>query len=69
MDPIRTAVKYSLIPLRTVVQIGEAFVESGEDIPQPEPQPQATTQRRTAAKRRQPARKRTSPQASRQRGR
>ena len=30
MDPIRTAVKYSLIPLRTVVQLGEVFVESGE---------------------------------------
>jgi hypothetical protein len=63
MDPIRTAVKYSLIPLRAALQVGEAFVQSGEEIPQPKPQ--ATTEPRTAAKRRQPARKRTSPQASR----
>ena len=27
MDPIRTAVKYSLIPLRTIVQLGEVFVD------------------------------------------
>jgi hypothetical protein len=64
MDPIRTAVKYSLIPLRAAVQIGEAFVESGEELPQPPPvqQPRATTAKKTA--RRQPARKRTTPQAS-----
>jgi hypothetical protein len=64
MDPIRTAVKYSLIPLRAAVHIGEAFVESGEEIPQPPPtqQPRATTAKKSA--RRQQARKRTSPQAS-----
>ena len=54
MDPIRTAVKYSLIPLRAAVQIGEAFVGSDEEISQPEPKPQATPQPRQAAKRRQP---------------
>ena len=53
MDPIRTAVKYSLIPLRTVVQLGELFVESGEERPpipepeapraQPKPRPRRTT--------------------------
>src|SRR4051794_9284621 len=66
MDPIRTAVKYSLIPLRTVVQLGELFVESGRET-QPQPQqPQAAKQQPQAAPRRQPARKRStaSPQAS-----
>jgi len=58
MDPIRTAVKYSLIPLRTVVQLGELFVESGREIPPPPERTQAATKRRT------PARKRTSPQAT-----
>jgi hypothetical protein len=58
MDPIRTAVKYSLIPLRTVVQLGELFVESGRETPPPPERTQA------AAKRRTPARKRTSPQAT-----
>ena len=44
MDPIRTAVKYSLIPLRTVVQLGELFVESGQQTPPPpEPPPTAKT--------------------------
>jgi hypothetical protein len=52
MDPIRTAVKYSLIPLRTVVQLGELFVASGEQtVPPPEP-----TQRRAPQKRSQPRR-------------
>ena len=58
MDPIRTAVKYSLIPLRTVVQLGELFVESGRETPPPPERTQAATKRRT------PARKRTSPQAT-----
>jgi len=47
MDPIRTAVKYSLIPLRTIVQIGDAFV--GPEEPTPETasrQPQAPTRQR-----------------------
>jgi hypothetical protein len=57
-DPIRTAVKYSLIPLRTVVQLGEMYIESGEETPPPE--------RPKTSPRRQPtARKRTSRQASR----
>jgi hypothetical protein len=58
MDPIRTAVKYSLIPLRTVVQLGELFVESGRETPPPPEPPRAAPKRRT------PARKRTSPQAT-----
>jgi BON domain len=60
MQPIRTAVKYSLIPLRTVVKLGDAFVESGEDTA-PAPQPRKTRSR----PRRQAARKRPSPQARR----
>ena len=70
MDPIRTAVKYSLIPLRTVVQLGELFVEAGEERPsapdQDIPRPQAKPARpRTAQKRQAPARKNApDPQAS-----
>jgi hypothetical protein len=58
MDPIRTAVKYSLIPLRTLVQIGDAFV--GDDDQQP-PEPQSPPQSETSGKRAQPrkAQKRT----------
>lgn len=59
MDPIRTAVKYSLIPLRTIVQVGEAFVDSGET-PPPPPEPQARPRprkRSQAAKRTQPAKR------------
>ena len=59
MDPIRTAVKYSLIPLRTVVQLGELFVEGGEQPPAPAPEPQRRQKPRRTAPRR-----RTSPQAS-----
>jgi hypothetical protein len=59
MDPIRTAVKYSLIPLRTVVQLGELFVEGGEQPPAPAPETKPRAKpRRTAP------RQRTSPQAS-----
>jgi len=61
MDPIRTAVKYALIPLRTVVQIGELFVEGGER-PEPKAEPPAAEPK---PKRRPQPRKRTSPQASR----
>jgi hypothetical protein len=59
MDPIRTAVKYSLIPLRTVVQLGELFVEGGQQAP-PAPMPKAKP-----AQGHTTPRKRTSPQASR----
>jgi hypothetical protein len=70
MDLIRTAVKYSLIPLRTLVQIGEAFV--GDEEQPAEPQSSARQSSQTTAKRTQPrkAQKRTStrkpadPQAS-----
>src|SRR3954466_6517901 len=58
MDPIRTAVKYSLIPLRTVVQLGELFVESGQETPPPPERPQAKPRRQSTA------RKRPTPQAS-----
>lgn len=62
MDPIRTAVKYSLIPLRTVVQLGDLFVESGRETPPPPEPPQAA---RTQSPRRRPAaRTRPAPQAS-----
>src|SRR5690349_24454938 len=69
MDPIRTAVKYSLIPLRTLVQIGDAFV--GDDDQQPS-DPQSPPQSETSGKRAQPrkaqkrtpARKAAGPQAS-----
>ena len=65
MDPIRTAVKYSLIPLRTVVQLGDHFVESGEETPPPPERPKTATKARSRkTQRRQPARKRTSRQAS-----
>lgn len=53
MDPIRTVVKLALVPLRTIVAIGDAFV--GEEQPQPQAQPEpppAPTQRRPARKRR-----------------
>src|SRR5437764_6468308 len=72
MDPIRTAVKYALIPLRTVVQLGELFVEAGQS-PEPAPEPvqakprpaeQAQRQRTAARKRAQAPRKKPDPQAS-----
>jgi hypothetical protein len=59
MDPIRTAVKYSLIPLRAAVALGDLFVESGEpDEPSPPPQArQASAKKRASSAKRQPARK------------
>ena len=64
MDPIRTAVKFSLVPLKTVVAIGEAFV--GEEQPQPEPEPEPQPEPRRARTQRPPAarKRRPSPQAS-----
>src|SRR3954453_7157394 len=69
MDPIKTAVKYSLIPLRTIVQIGEAFV--GDDEQQSEPQSsaqQSQTTRKAAqprkAQKRASTRRPAGPQAS-----
>jgi BON domain len=60
MDPIRTAVKYALVPFRTIVQLGESFVGEEEQPPEVQPQPEpaqprarkqqprrASTQRRT----------------------
>jgi hypothetical protein len=71
MDPIRTALKFSLIPLRTLVQLGERFVEGGDAQPGPrqaeEPQPpQPQTQRRQREKRAATQRRSAAgPQASR----
>jgi hypothetical protein len=48
MDPIRTAVKISLVPLRTIVQLGESFV--GEE---QEPQPQREQPKPRAARKQQ----------------
>jgi len=67
MDPIRTAVKFSLIPLRTLVQLGELYVGSEE---QPETAPATpATPRKPAQPRKQAASqsrtKPAGPQASR----
>ena len=73
MDPIRTAVKFSLIPLRAAVQIGEAFVASGEPFEAPEPpaapptpRSEATTARKqaTTARKRTPAKRPPAPPVS-----
>jgi hypothetical protein len=66
MDPIRTAVKYSLIPLRTVVQLGELFVDSGGQTAQPPEPPQPAEKPRRQRARQTASRKRStpSPQAS-----
>jgi hypothetical protein len=66
MDPIRTAVKYSLIPLRTVVQLAELYVDSGEEPrrPQQEPPTPTPTTRKQQPARKPAARKGPSPQAS-----
>lgn len=64
MDPLKTLVKYSLMPLRVLVQLGDLYVGSDDQprsapTPPPEPQPAAAQPRpRTTA------RKRTSPQTS-----
>jgi hypothetical protein len=69
MDPIRTAVKFALIPLRAVVQLGDLYLdqadqpdtfqpEAAQPAEQPKPKPKAKARpRRAAAK--------PSPQASR----
>ncbi|HYZ29117.1 MAG TPA: BON domain-containing protein [Thermoleophilaceae bacterium] len=71
MDPIRTAVKFSLIPLRTAIRIGDRFVRGGGQTAEPkeeEAQQEATPARRRPQRRR--AQKRTTarrvpdPQAS-----
>ena len=71
MGPIRTAVNYSLIPLRLVVQIGDAFVDSGErrreeELGSAPAQTAVRARRRPAAKRATAQRRSTAgPQASR----
>jgi BON domain-containing protein len=70
MDPIRTAVKYSLIPLRVIVDVGDRYVSKGEQAD--EAMPEAAAPRKTRARPRRAAAKqasrraaRPSPQASR----
>src|SRR3954452_10027120 len=67
MDPIRTAVKYSLIPLRTVVALGDHFVATGDEPPAAATQPagRRTPRRRQAQKRSQPRKAAARRQASR----
>src|SRR3954465_990127 len=67
MDPIRTAVKYSLIPLRTVVALGDHFVATGDEPPAAATQPAGgrTPRRRQAQKRSQPRKAAARRQASR----
>ena len=57
MDPIRTALKYALIPLRTVVEIGDHIVAQGERPAPPEPRKStpAPRPRKTAPRRPRPA--------------
>lgn len=59
MDPIRTAVKYSLIPLRTIVQVGEAYLQQDEEPQRTAPEPASRPRKRatTSAKRRPAPRK------------
>ena len=70
MDPIRTAVKYSLMPLRTAIRIGDRFVrgdgqttEEPEEVPQ-EPVRARPRQQRRPAQKRAAARRKPDPQAS-----
>jgi hypothetical protein len=70
MDPIRTAVKYALLPLRTMVDVAEHFVSSGEQADRQRPvaqTPEPRTARprpRRAATPAPPRAARPSPQAS-----
>jgi hypothetical protein len=61
MDPIRTAVKYALSPLRLVVRLGDEFVSQGQEEDWPEPRAPEPRAPRAAAR----ARRKPSPQASR----
>src|SRR4051812_4219629 len=68
MDPIKTAVKFALIPLRVVVQLGELYVggSDGRQQPQPPQEEPAQPQAKPAAKRagkQQPAAGRQRPKA------
>jgi BON domain len=71
MGPIRTVVNYSLIPLRLIVEVGDAFVEGGERRREDEqlrtapPDAAPRTRRRQAAKRATARRRAPGPQASR----
>jgi hypothetical protein len=60
MDPIRTAVKFALAPLRLVVEVGDHFVSQGEKQRMPAPAPAPPPPKPAARAPRKP-----SPQASR----
>ena len=70
MDPIRTAIKYSLVPLRTIVTIGETFVGEGEpqsmqaEADQAQPTPTQKRAQPRKAQKRAPTRKPAGTQAS-----
>jgi hypothetical protein len=61
MDPIRTAVKYALAPLRVVVHLGDQFLSQGEAQRAPAPGAPAPRAPKPAAR----APRKPSPQASR----
>src|SRR4051794_9255148 len=66
MDPIKTAVKYALIPLRVAVQLGELYV--GDSGPQAPPQQPEAPEEPARKPRRQPTQRKprvkADPQAS-----
>jgi BON domain-containing protein len=63
MDPIKTAVKYALIPLRTVVQLGELYLGE-EEQPPPPPAAKPEPAKRPKAQARPRRTAKPSPQAS-----
>jgi hypothetical protein len=65
MDPIRTAVKYALAPLRLVVELGDQFLSQGEEQRAPAPAPRAPAPAPRAPRPTPRARRKPSPQASR----
>src|SRR5947207_2232681 len=69
MDPIKTAVKYALIPLRFIVELGEAYIgEQTEPDSAPRPTQSAKPQahRPQARQQRRAPRPKPDPQASRE---
>src|SRR5438067_279296 len=65
MDPIKTAVKFALVPLRTLVQLGELYV--GGDEPRPAPEREREQPQQQAPRPRRPQQRRSAkpdPQAS-----
>jgi hypothetical protein len=64
MDPIKTAVKYALIPLRVVVQLGELYVADTDSAPQRQSEPEQPTQPDQTQRAQRPQRPKADPQAS-----